>query len=377
VIGKHANFDQHANATLEPVDFSFFSEIFFTDDGDANNAFLGLPTSERIRFRDQRIVEGADHDNLLLIRGTKRFESYAELQSWYPDGDYVIGFDTASGNVENAVLGFPEDGLPSPPTIRLMQDGQELCGVVNAAKDLEVSWTTFSEGGADENGILDDLIFAILEDEDGVRVSHSGRPFEEKPYLTYADNDHVISASAMQPDHEYQLSVEHAILNDTGNFDGIPAMTTYAVTTRLKFRTTNSVETGCNKMNEQELNAMMPSTDGQVVMFYYYDLADADQFYGETLGLEKTLNEDWVKFYKTSENGTVGLVAQSDGAWHDPQEKNAVMLSIVTSEIDRWYEQIKDKPGVKILKEIGDGGPIRSFVLEDPGGYTVEFFQWL
>ena len=26
---------------------------------------------------------------------------------------------------------------------------------------------------------------------------------------------------------------------------------------------------------------------------------------------------------------------------------------------------------------IGDGGPIRSFLIEDPGGYTVEFFEWL
>ena len=122
---------------------------------------------------------------------------------------------------------------------------------------------------------------------------------------------------------------------------------------------------------------MAPSTDAQVVMFYYDDLAAADRFYGETLGLKKTLDYDWVKFYQTSENSTVGLVADSEGAWHRPQEKNAVMLSIVTSEVDAWYQALKDKQGVQILKEIGDGGPIRSFLLQDPGGYTVEFFQWL
>ena len=58
VIGKHANFDQLPDGALEPVDFSFFSEIFFTEDGDAENAFMSMPTGERIRFRDQRIVEG-------------------------------------------------------------------------------------------------------------------------------------------------------------------------------------------------------------------------------------------------------------------------------------------------------------------------------
>ena len=112
-------------------------------------------------------------------------------------------------------------------------------------------------------------------------------------------------------------------------------------------------------------------------MFYYEDLAEADRFYGKILGFEKTLNDDWVKFYKTSANGTVGLVAKSDGAWHQPQDKNAVMLSIVTSEVDAWYEMLRQKSGVRFLKEIGDGGPIRSFLMEDPGGYTVEFFEWL
>ena len=53
------------------------------------------------------------------------------------------------------------------------------------------------------------------------------------------------------------------------------------------------------------------------------------------------------------------------------------MLSLVTEEVDAWYEQLKDKEELKFLKDIGDGGPIRSFLLEDPGGYTVEFYQWL
>jgi len=94
VIGKHANFDQSATGALAPVDFSFFAEIFLTGNGDAQNAFMNMPTGERIRFRDQRTVDGPDRDNLLLISGAKRFPSYAELLSWYPDGVYEIEFDT-------------------------------------------------------------------------------------------------------------------------------------------------------------------------------------------------------------------------------------------------------------------------------------------
>lgn len=372
VIGKHANYDQQADGPLQAVDFSFFSEIFFTADGDASNAFLNMPTGERIRFRDQRLLEGPKHDNLLLISGARRFESYEELQSWYPDGQYEIEFDTPSGSVSDGALRFPVNGLPQPPTITLLQDGKPLCGHVDADKDLLVRWSRFAQGAADENGILDDLVFAILEDDTGQRVSHSGRPFEGKPFLTFADTEHEISASAMHQGRQYTLSVEHAVLTDTRNSDGVPAMTTYAVTTKRQFLT--DAATNCEQSGG---GSMALTTDAQVVMFYYDDLAAADQFYGETLGLKKTLDYDWVKFYKTSENSTVGLVADSEGAWHRPQEQNAVMLSIVTSEVDAWYEALKDKHGVQILKDIGDGGPIRSFLLQDPGGYTVEFFQWL
>lgn len=252
-----------------------------------------------------------------------------------------------------------------------------MCGAVDPNNDLEVRWSEFAQGDADENGILDDLIFAILEDETGRRVSHSGRPFSGKPYLTYADSLHTIAASAMQVGKEYTLSVEHAVLTDTKTFDSVPAMTTYAVTTRMKFRTMEDARTDCSAKETEEVDSMELTTDAQVVMFYYKNLADADRFYGEILGLEKTLDYDRVKFYKTSANGTVGLVAEGDGAWHQVQDKNAVMLSIVTSEVDAWYDMLRQKDGVVFLKEIGDGGPIRSFLIEDPGSYTVEFFEWL
>ncbi len=377
VIGKHANFDQSPGGVLEPVDFSFFSEIFFTENGDATNAFMSMPTGERIRYRDQRVVAGPEKDNLLLISGAKRFSSYAELLSWYPDGVYEIEFDTPSGSVSDVALEFPENGLPNAPKITLYQDGEPVCGAVDPGKDLDVRWSKFSQGGPDENGILDDLIFAILEDESGLRVSHSGRPFEGKPYLTYANSSHTIAATAMQVGKEYTLSVEHAMLTDTKKFASVPAMATYAVTTRMKIRTVEDARTDCLAKEREEALGMKLTTDAQVVMFYYRNLADAERFYGEILGLEKTLDYDWVKFYKVSDSGTVGLVAEGDGAWHQVQDKNAVMLSIVTSEVDAWYDMLRQKEAVTFLKGISDGGPIRSFLLEDPGGYTVEFFEWL
>ena len=95
------------------------------------------------------------------------------------------------------------------------------------------------------------------------------------------------------------------------------------------------------------------------------------------------LTTGWSRMNKNQRSGGIGSIFGSrelgvrEGAWHDAQAKNAVMLRLVTPNVDAWYEQIRSKDGVVILKDLGDGGGIRSFLLEDPGGYTVEFFQWL
>ena len=112
-------------------------------------------------------------------------------------------------------------------------------------------------------------------------------------------------------------------------------------------------------------------------MLYYKDISAAASFYGDILGFENTLDWEWVKFFRSSGDAYVGLVTEGDGAHHRVQATNAVMVSIVTPDVDGWYARVVGKPGVHQLKELANRGPIRSFMLEDPGGYTVEFFQWL
>ena len=369
VIGKHANFEQSSAGGVTPVDYSFFSEIFLTSDGNANDASLRFPTDEVVPYRDMRQAEGGSRDNIFLISGEDRFTRFSDLQARYPDGDYEVSFSTPSGDVANGILTFEERPLPDAPVIELRQDESTACSVLAPGKDVAVSWQPFAEGKADPNGILDDLVFVILTDSEDSRVSHSGRPFEGKPYLTYADEQHTIPGDVLAPGQTYTLSVEHAILDDTTRFDGVPAFTTRAVTTKLEVKVGASEMTSC-------LPAI-PSLSSTVTMFYYKDNGPAAHFYGEVLGLENELDWDWVKFYKTGPASSVGLVTEGDGGWHKVQEYNAVMLSLVTEDVDAWYERITKHDDLKILKDIGDGGPIRSFLLEDPGGYTVEFFEWL
>lgn len=117
--------------------------------------------------------------------------------------------------------------------------------------------------------------------------------------------------------------------------------------------------------------------DSQITMFYYTDIGPAAEFYGDIIGLEKTLDWSWVIFFQTGPSSFIGLVTEGQGAYHNAQPQNAVMLSLVTNDLDLWYARLKGKDDVTFLKPLGNSGPIKNFMIEDPGGYTVEFFQWL
>ena len=386
VVGKHTSYKQSESGTPQSSDHSFFSEIFMSGGGDLDDAYLRLPDGERLSFNDHRILPGADRDNLFGISGKSRYQDKTELEEAYPDGDYRVDFTTPSGRVENAVVNFAGPAWPKAPVTRLAQNGAPVSwSAVDPDQDLQVEWSAFTGGRADTNGILDDLIFVIAKNCRGEKVAHSGRPFEGKTFLVYSDSAYTISADSLEPGQRYSLQVEHADLVDTRMYSGVPALATYAVTTSLAFHTTGETIGSGDCLDEAAINLQTaglehskPSIDSQTVMFYYDDLQLASEFYGQTLGLERTLDFEWVKFYRISDTSHVGIVRAGDGAYHSPQANSAVMLSIVTSEVDAWYERLKAMDKVPFLQEIHSGdAPVRSFLIEDPGGYTVEFFQWL
>lgn len=121
---------------------------------------------------------------------------------------------------------------------------------------------------------------------------------------------------------------------------------------------------------------------GSITFFYYDELAEATNFYAQTLGLRVTMDEDWVKIFEIIPGSSVGLVKKGYGL-HEPAADKPVMLSIVTPDVDTWYERlqefnvsmVKPLPPVDVQKS-PDSAPVRGFIVEDPGGYTVEFFSW-
>lgn len=114
-------------------------------------------------------------------------------------------------------------------------------------------------------------------------------------------------------------------------------------------------------------------------MLYYRDIEAARRFYGSTLGLPKVMEKDWVTLFRVTPTSMIGTVKEGGtGAFHKVQDKNAVMVSLATSEIGRWHERLRNTAGVEFIKDLYEGSalPMQAFLVRDPGGYTVEFFQW-
>ena len=390
VVGKTANYRQDQNSTDQAmINYHFFAEIFVKDGGHVTNGTLRNAAIGTMNF--------ADHPSTLETHGG-RYNNEEDLNAVYPNGEYMYEYTEKNGQVLHipVVLSNKDDGqtrIPASPIITLMQDGKRVAPeTIDPEKDLNISWTPFNEGGADENGFVDDLIFVVVGNCKGEKISHSGVPFGGGVHLTYADNDVTISKHLFNPGEVYQISVEHAVM-DTNYVGNVPTIATYAATSFLDFKTSGNNVGGldCTPLpvqmdkgqTDRSLKGTMelPTIDEQITMLYYSadDFEKAVQFYGTDLNLEATYDDAWVKIYKLNAGAFIGVIKESNAGFHKPNKDSAVMVSIVSKSVDDWYGAILNAKNIKIEKEIynNQSTPIRAFLIRDPGGYTVEFFQWL
>ena len=235
VVGKTGNFSQSAGGTVSALNYHFFAEIFIQENGRIKQAALLTPDNpfEGIAFSDSGYA--------LEMHGG-RYPNEIELEHHYPDGNYIFRYDTPStGLLEQpiALANSASDSsrLPDAPRIILSQNGRLISPhLIQADLPLTVTWSTFEQGNQDPLGIVNDLVFVIMGDCHGNRISHSGRPFENAPYLDYAATEFIIPAEHLLAENAYQLSVEHAIV-DTTITKGVPGIATFATTTFLDIMT--------------------------------------------------------------------------------------------------------------------------------------------
>ncbi|MFT5484931.1 MAG: hypothetical protein ACI9GW_003600 [Halieaceae bacterium] len=229
VAGKTANFRQETNGDLAALNYHFFAEIFLQEHGLVESASILTPLSPT------QAVAFTDSGYALEMHGG-RYATERELETNYPDGNYIFRYTSPSTGSQNQIVALinhrsGSSGIPEPPQIKLYQGGSlVLPEEIDPRLDLNVTWSDFSDGDTDPLGIMNDLIFVIMGDCHGERKAHSGRPFENRPFLDYSATGYPISAAVLQPEQTYQISVEHAVL-DTTIHNGVPGFATFATTT--------------------------------------------------------------------------------------------------------------------------------------------------
>ncbi|MDG1986608.1 MAG: hypothetical protein P8J18_01390 [Halieaceae bacterium] len=248
VAGKTGNFRQSTSGQISALNYHFFAEIFLQEHGKIKQAGLLTPDnlSEAVAFSNSGYA--------FEMHGG-RYPSEIELERYYPDGNYIFRYDTPSTGLLEQTISLvnstsSSSRLPDAPHITLSQNGKAISpDQLQENLPLTVTWSAFKQGNQDPLGIVNDLVFVIMANCHGKRVSHSGRPFENTSYLDYTSTEFIIPAELLLPDNAYQLSVEHAIL-DTTLSKGVPGLATFATTTFLDIMTLGSAtgETACKEI---------------------------------------------------------------------------------------------------------------------------------
>lgn len=117
--------------------------------------------------------------------------------------------------------------------------------------------------------------------------------------------------------------------------------------------------------------------EGMITFTYYRDLATAEKFYGEVMGLEKVIDVDFAKVFKAADNAHIGIVDSARGHL-DAAEEKPVMLTFIVDDIEKWHSHLKAH-GVEITvppKEPEYLG-MKTMLFKDPEGYVGEILEWL
>lgn len=245
--GKVARYQQHMDSSLEFLGPLFFAEIFIATGGEVTDASIKFPPPvNETKQLEYRYSESDEIGDVMYLSG--RAETDEELERNYPSGAFEFTFSTPGGNVIDSVVSFEGGAFPTQPVIIFEQGGRAIpFEEVDASLDLRVTWPPFTEGRADENGVLDDLIFVAIDSCAVEDMVHSGRPFEKDDHLTFRAEDYVVAAGTLAPGQTYSMYVEHALLPNTQKDYGMPAFATFAASTYMDFKTTGETDPAyCN-----------------------------------------------------------------------------------------------------------------------------------
>ena len=248
-IGKVARYRQHMDSTLEDLGPVFFSEIFIKAGGEVTDAVIRFPGGE-VRRLEYEYSESDEIGDVMYLSGIA--ESNEVMEAEFPTGAYEFTFSTPGGDVVDSVVSFEGGAFPVQPVIIFEQGGERIAfDNVDPDKDLTITWPPFTEGDADPNGVLDDLIFVAIDSCTVEDIVHSGRPFEKDDHLVYSAEYYVVPGATLLPGQTYSMYVEHALLPHTQTDYGMPAFATFAASTYMDFTTTGETDPAYCEEQEQ------------------------------------------------------------------------------------------------------------------------------
>ena len=409
VVGKTVNYRQADDGGLTRLNYHFFAEVSLPPGLQGGTGRLIDPHGRVISFQSR--------GGGLSIPGERDFTTLADLNAYAPNGAYRVEIDAPPTQAVKGMipLHVTEKALADPVHLTLLQNGQPVSsGAVEVAKPLTVAWSSFRKGRSDPNGIADDLIFVHVGDCRGQIIARTAGAFAASPPLTYRAPSYTIAANTLEAGTTYQISVEHAPLQ-TRRLAGVPVLATYPATTYLDFHTGGAGPNSCPDkpyrmdngqsdrqrapveatatQSEQGTGQVLPAMDtgqtdrptavssisDQVIFLYYDDLTAPRKFYSETLSLTPYFEREGVSLFHPTPSATIGLVKVPRTGVTPAVKRSVVMVSLVTDDVAGWYKKLKQDPYIHIAKDLYDHPrvPIRAFEVEDPGGYPIEFFQWL
>ena len=110
--------------------------------------------------------------------------------------------------------------------------------------------------------------------------------------------------------------------------------------------------------------------DQLVTFLYTRDLDKSAAFYGETLGLPLVLDQGACRIFQTSPEGFLGVCRCSE---RRPSNPEGVIITLVTDDVDGWYERLKAKGVAFDTAPTGnDEYNIYHCFMTDPDGYQIE-----
>ena len=241
-VGKVARYQQQGDSSLEALEPLFFAEIFIAAGGTVSNASVTFPAppggEHRLEYRYSESDEVGDVMYLSALA-----DDDEALERSHPSSAYQFDFQTPGGDVIASQVSFAGGSFPKQPIIIFEQDGTQIdVDQVDPSRDLTITWPPFEQGRADNNGILDDLIFVAIDSCKVEDLVHSGRPFEKDDYLKYNADRYIVTAGTLEPGQTYSMYVEHALLPATHLDVGVPAFATFAASTYMDFRTSGNAD---------------------------------------------------------------------------------------------------------------------------------------